>query len=257
MKFSKKRRILTILISLFFILFFNLFKKDLTNYFHFLSNPIQKFLLEEGRKISVIFEIGKISEQNRFLLLENQDLKQKVIELELLKKENQALREALGLELEKEFGLEMAQITSGDISQDFIIVDKGSKNGLSKDQTVITSGKVLVGKIEEVFENFSKVVLISHRKNSFSAKVLNRDIAGIIKGRGNFEISLELLPREKEVQVGDLVVTGGPGNLFPKNLLVGEIKDTVKNDLSPFQKVEIKPAFNINSTDFVFIILNP
>jgi len=63
---------------------------------------------------------------------------------------------------------------------------------------VITEEKVLLGRIEEVYRNFSKVMLISNKKSSFDAEVQGKDVTGLVKGRGNFNLILDLVPYEKK-----------------------------------------------------------
>ncbi|GAG43041.1 unnamed protein product, partial [marine sediment metagenome] len=170
------------------------------------------------------------------LKFENQALLSQIVTLKELENENKTLREALKIGLEKDFKLILSQIIGKDISQDFILVDKGEKDGVSEGVPVITQQKVLVGKICEVYESFSKVMLISNKKSSFDVKILDKDISGVIKGKGDFKILLDLVPRDKEIFNGDTVISSSMGGIFPSGLLVGRIKEIKKSDVDPFQK---------------------
>lgn len=119
---------------------------------------------------------------------------------------------------------------------------------------MITSQRILVGRIGEVLDNFSKIILISNQNSSFDAKIGDSDTYGLVKGKGHFEAWLELIPKEKEVKIGDTVITSALGGIFPKNILVGEISEVQKSDVEPFQKAKINIGADIKGLRSVFII---
>jgi len=158
--------------------------------------------------------------------------------------------------LEKEFKLSLAEVVSKDISQDSILINKGSKDGIANNSPVITQQKTLVGKIGEVYENFSRVILISNKESSFDAKISDpeNDISGVVNGKGNLQLFLDFVPQEKEIKEGDFIVTTSLGGIFPKGLLVGQIGKVLRSDIEPFQQAKIRPAFDIRELETVFII---
>jgi len=98
-------------------------------------------------------------------------LQAQILELETLKKENDFLRESLNLELEKNFDLKLAHIIAQDISQGTIIIDKGSKDLVQIGMPIITSEHALVGRINEIYDNYSQVALITAPNVSFDVKL--------------------------------------------------------------------------------------
>ena len=260
-----KNRFLILITLVLIILFLNyyhggVYQKKVKNFFYSISLPIQTTFWQAGLNVSDFFKtvsnISNLKKENEELKLKNDELLSKISNLENLQKENQTLRDALGLGLEKEFNLVMARVVSKDISQDVIEINKGAKDGISKDLPVITSQKILIGKISEVYDNFSKVMLISDKNSSFSAKISGKETTGIAKGLGNFSVFLDLLPKEAEIFPKDLVITSVLGKVFPEGLLVGEIKEVKKSDIDPFQQALISPFLNINNLDRLFIIVN-
>jgi len=193
MKSSRKKTIFIILGAILIIVVLNFYQKSVRNFFYLISSPIQKLFWRAGDRVSDFFET--IAEYKN-LKKENEVLQSRITELlaenavlSELKKENETLRTALNLGLEKEFKLTLVQVIGKDISQDSLIIDKGSKDGVKENLPVITSEKILVGRISsgEVYENFSKVALISNKESSFDAKIANSDIEGVVKGKGNFK----------------------------------------------------------------------
>lgn len=251
--------LIIILIVVFFLLLnLTLIGEEVKGFFYTISSPIQKTFWQAGEKTSdffeAIFEAQNFKQENEELKLKIQALEAENVALEELKKENNFLREALDIGLEKEFKLVLAQITGKDIFQDFILIDKGTNDGILEGLPVITQQKVLVGKIDKVYNSSSKVILISHPSSSFDGKILDSDVLGQVKGEGSFKISIEFLPKDKEIREGALVVTSSLGGIFPAGLLVGKIRQVIKSDVEPFQKAKLEPSFNIQDLEKLFII---
>ncbi len=264
MKLSPKLKISLILLLLItFLAIINLtsFSKEIKNFFYIISSPIQKKLWEVGDSTSDFFEAVKetknLKRENEELNLRIQELLAENISLKELTKENEILRKALDIGLEENFKLVLAEMIGKDISQDLILINKGSKDGISENLPVITEQKVLVGKISEIYKNFSKVMLLTNKESSLNAKIQNSEsIEGVIEGRGNSKLLLKLIPLDKKILKGDLVITTSLGGVFPDGLLVGEIEEVKKSDVESFQKAEVKPVFDIKQTKELFIITN-
>ena len=256
--FSKKKVLTGILVLISVVCLLNLFSKEVRGFFYSISMPIQKIFWRAGERVLDFFEIfgrtKKLKKDVENLKFENQALLFQIAVLKELENENKILREALEIGLEKEFKLILVQIIGKDISQDFILIDKGEKDGILEGMPVITQQKVLFGRVSEVYENFSKVMLISSKKSSFDVKILDKDISGVIKGKGNFKIFLDLIPQDKEILNGDTVISSSMGGIFPSGLLVGRIKEIKKSDVEPFQKAEIELFFDISQTETLFVI---
>ena len=253
-----KNKILIFSIAFVLIFSLNFFKGEVRNFFYFISAPLQKALWGAGDNTSDFF-IGIFQGKN--LIKENEDLKQKIQGLiaensflKELKTENDILRQSLNLGLEKEFQLKIADIVSKDISGDILTINKGKKDGVAEGNPVITSQKVLVGRIGEVLDNFSKIVLISDQNSSFDAKISDSDAYGVVNGKGRSEVWLELIPKEKEIKTGDVVITSALGGIFPKDILVGQVGEVQKSDVEPFQSAKIELSAKIRDLKTVFII---
>jgi rod shape-determining protein MreC len=257
---NKPKKILFLFFIIFvLIIFSNIFQEKLRNFSYVISSPFQKILWQAGDKTADFFGIFigmKEKEEKAWQLeKENQKLIAEIAVLKELKNENKNLRNALGIGLQKKFKLSFAQIIGKDISQDYILINKGTKDGILKNMPVITSQKILLGKISRTYKNFSKVMLLSSKKMSFDANIQSSiDVSGVGRGKGNSKILIGLIPREEDVSKGDLVVSGGLGGTFPEGLLVGRIKNVEKKDTETFQKIEVDPAFNIKKLGGLFII---
>lgn len=238
---------------------FNKFGGDqIKGFFYSISSPFQKIFWQAGQTTAkwgeAIWKIKTLKEDNENLILQKQELMSINAQLRKMEEENRALREALGAGMRGDFQLMLSQIVSKDISQDSFRIDKGAKDGLIKDMPVVTSQKVLLGKINKVSQNYSEMILISHPESTFDVKIQDKEAQGVIKGGGDSQIALELITREQELQVGDAIVTTALGGLSPPGLLIGQIESLSHYDIDPFQGAAISPAFNINQLSFIFVI---
>jgi len=260
--FKKRKKLNKVLIGVFslliFILLLNVFQGEVKNFFFLMSASFQKFFWQKGNNISDSFDsfikMKSLKKEVDELKSKNQGLLAEIATLRELKKENKILREALEIGLQKDFKLLSAQVIGKDVPQDFLLIDRGVEDEVSENMPVITQQKVLLGKISEVYKNFSKVMLISNKKSTFDAEIQGKDISGIVKGEGNFKIILDLIPRDEEVSQGDIIISSSLGGIFPPGILVGQIERAEKNDIEPFQEIEIIPAFDITEINTLFLI---
>jgi rod shape-determining protein MreC len=260
MKSSATRNtILFAVIVILVFLSFNFYRSEIKSFFYLISSPAQKIFWQGGKNISNFFnfwadvrfsqkKIEILEEKNIQLLTENEQLKS-------LKDENDVLRSALDLQLQKQFELVLGQTIFRDSAKDFITIDKGSNDGIAVDMPVITSKNILCGKVFEVYENFSRIMLVSSSLSSFDAKISDSDIYGVVKGKNGFNMEITLIPREQDISVGNLVTTSPLEGIFPRGLLIGEIKDINKKDTEPFQSANIRPLFEAQDLNMVFVIL--
>jgi len=267
MKIRINKIILVIVVILLLISINKFFLDTTKNSFYNITSPIQSFFWKIGDSSSnflqSFLENKSLKKDNQEILRQNQKFLVDIQEIRNLKKENQELKQVLGLELNKEFELILVESISRETNGDFILVSGGAEIGVLKGMPVITKEKVVVGSVEKVYKDFSRVLLISNKESNFDVEIQKRDdgeevdeIYGLAQGKGNLKIDLELVPQEKNITEGDLVFTTILAGVFPKGLLVGEVKDIRNSDVSNFQKAEIEPYFKNNLSEILFVIKN-
>ncbi|MBI1866141.1 MAG: rod shape-determining protein MreC [Candidatus Staskawiczbacteria bacterium] len=252
-----------ILIFLIFIAILNLFQKQFNNFFYSISNPLYKALFRAGANTSgflgLFLEANNLARINNELILKNQELLDEISFLQNAKIENQALREVIATQQDKEFKLVLANVIGADNYQDSILIDKGSENGISENMPVINSQNVLFGKIFKVYKNFSKVMLISNQNSVLDIKIQKDDtisapIYGVLRGEGNFTAILDMVPLDREIKNNDMLITSSLEGNFPRGLLIGKIIEVNKDDLKPFQTAKVGLFSSLKQIDKLFII---
>lgn len=265
-KFLKNRIFLisVIIVLLFIGLNFVIPKKYLLdpmrNFIFKITMPITKYFYRSGGRTGGFFynlsQINKLSDEKNELEKKNAELVLENVKLEETLKENQLLREELGLKSEiKDKELAAADIIGRgptDISGN-LIINKGKKDGFNVGMPVV-SGGTLLGKLTEVLEDYSRVTLIVDQSSIVNAMVEETRAAGIIKGEVGFNLKIESVPQEFPLKIGQRIITSGLGETMPKGLIIGEVAEVLSPESEIFQSARIKPAADFNHLEIVFII---
>ena len=152
--------------------------------------------------------------------------------------------------------------TSGSASTyDTITIDVGEKDGIQKDQAVV-SVEGLIGKVVEVSKYTSKVKLLTSedKLNTVSIKVLDEDgnaSMGILEsydvGKGRYVITL--FDEGAEIKKGMTVMTSGNGGVYPSGLLIGEVESVQALISQTGQTIYAKPIKNFQSFEYVSVVV--
>ncbi|ADV48232.1 rod shape-determining protein MreC [Cellulophaga sp. E16_2] len=143
----------------------------------------------------------------------------------------------------------------------YITLNKGSKNGIQQDMGVITPNGIL-GIVENTSGKFSRVQSILNRKSNLNAKLKNTENFGsLIWDTKDFNtVQLIDIPRRIPIKVGDTILTGAASSIFPENIPIGTIKsfglDVSKSsytiNISLFNDMSnLKNVYIINNTNRV------
>ena len=220
--------------------------------FYFASNKI-------NHEINFWINIRNLSKKNLELESKVWQLESILAEKKDLVSENEILKEQLNLNKE-EFkpSLVLANVYGYSVYNDkegpFVYLDKGSNNKISAGDPVILSS-VLLGEIQGVERNFSKVMLASDPNFVASVFVERSKISAIVKGSFGTKLVMERILQNDDVAEGDLVLTSGVDGRFPKNLVVGTV-ETINSAKEGIEKeAVIASPIEINKINKVFIIL--
>ena len=167
------------------------------------------------------------------------------------------LRTVLDFKSNSKMELIPAQIIGRDLVLDHetITINKGIKHGLKSMQAVISVSGV-VGYVFRPEISTSHVMLITDRYSVVDALIHKSRSHGILEGQGKNRGILQYVDRTEDVQVGDLIVTGGIDNIFPKGFPLGIVTNVEKKSKSTSLLINTKPVIDANKIEEVFIISN-
>ncbi len=198
-----------------------------------------------------------IKKENRLLLNENQELRAQLGALTELRLENERLNSLLQFKQRSEMELLAARVIGKDLLPDHntITINRGSAQGVNRHMAVITVGGV-VGYVFRVETHTARILLLTDRYTAIDAIVQRSRARGIVEGTGGDDGRMRYLRRDEDVIVGDLIVTSGLDNIFPKGFPVGTVISVNKSRYGMTQEVGLRPVLNPSSLEEVFVVLN-
>ena len=111
-----------------------------------------------------------------------------------------------------------------------------------------TAGKpAVMGRVEEVFQNSAKVVLITNILSAMPGEIKSLSEDGLVEGQNGHNLKINYLVPETKVRVGDEVVTSPLSSVFPPGILIGTVTDFSASGDEAFRSAIIKPAVNFNN----------
>jgi len=198
---------------------------------------------------------------------ENRALKEKIKELEIYRQsadavfaENSRLSAALGLSARLPWKGVWARVLNKEPSDWYgsFFIAKGSLNGVKQNDTILgfENGRAgLVGRIFEVYPDFSKALLVTNGVSSVICSPEKGGFDALAEGKGSWLLKMNYVPEDSELVPGTELFTSGGGLLYPGGVYLGRVlKVYPKESFMNFITADIKPAVNVNNLREVFVL---
>lgn len=138
-----------------------------------------------------------------------------------------------------------------------IVIDLGARDGVKLSQPVIDSNGV-IGQISIIARDHSVVTVISDASHAVPVEVLRNGLRAVARGNGNSQIlSVPFLSFQADIEVGDVLVTSGLGDVFPAGYPVAEIIDIKGVAGEPFLSIEAKPTAEMHKVKNILVVDQP
>ncbi len=144
-----------------------------------------------------------------------------------------------------------------------LVIDAGWRDGITKGR-VMVSPQGLVGRVIEIFEHESRVLLLTDP--NFFVEVINERTGLRSVVSGNFQTLAEVkLPfiaqvtyfeKQQDFIEGDILVTSGKGSLYPKGIPVGRIVSVQIDPEKEDRTLKMAPFYDPLVDETLYIILN-
>ncbi len=211
-------------------------------------SPPQAFLRSLTAGVRLSGENARLREAAASLALENFRLREAEVE-------NARLRRLLEFEAASWFRLQPAAVVARDAGRfgRSVKVSRGRGAGVRENMPVVNH-EGLVGKVIEVDAGASYVQILADPDCRVSALVQRTRVPGILGWDPGEGMRLLDVPHHADVEVGDLVVTSGLGEIFPKGILVGRVERVAYEEGHLFRRIEVRPFVDFSHLEEVFII---
>ena len=210
--------------------------KEVRYYLDTIVSPLYHVSSAPKSSFDSLYEMSKTQET---LVKENAKLQEILMQqksdlllLEHLKHENDRLRELLGSPLRHDEHKMAAQVLLADTDPYVyqVVIDKGANNGVYVGQPVVDE-KGIVGQIYQTAQATSRAILVCDYQHAIPVQVLRNDISMVAVGNGcNKDLTLDFLPNNVDIKVGDVLVTSGLDGRFPEGYPVAVVS-SVKLDI--------------------------
>lgn len=208
--------------------------------------------------LTVPRDVASLRDRNALLENENAQLQAQIIQLQQQLREAEVLYALLDFARERpENEYTAATVIGVDPSpfMRYIILDKGSDSGIRHGMPVVTE-KGLVGRIDAVTAGAARVQLIIDSGSAVNVRLQSTATEAMLTGSITGDISLEMVPQDTDLQIGELVLTSGLGGNYPSDVIVGQVVSVRKRETDLFQEAAIQPAVDFTNLRAVLVITN-
>ncbi|HEX5258808.1 MAG TPA: rod shape-determining protein MreC [Sphingomicrobium sp.] len=185
---------------------------------HEVNATVQGLATGAGNYWDAVRQNGELKRENRAML-------QRMVEAKAINLENLQLKAALQLRQHARDAIAAGRIVGSSFNSPrrFAILSAGAKDGIREGMPV-RSPEGLVGRIIDVGELASRVLLVSDRTSIVPARLLRDGIPVIAQGRGDGTVEVRPLEVGRNpFKPGDLIISSGTGGLYPPLVPVARV----------------------------------
>jgi rod shape-determining protein MreC len=200
----------------------------------------------------------RLRQRNTDLEAEVSRLQSQVIELQQRISETSILSALVDFaRANPEYSYQAAAVIGYDTSPflRYVLINRGSDQGLRRGMPVVTQ-QGLVGRIAAVTSSAARVQLITDTTSTVNVRLDPSGAQAVLNGQITGDVSLEMIPQDTAIEVGDLVLTSGLGGSYPPNLLVGQVSSVRSQAQDLFQRASVQTAVDFSQLEIVLVITN-
>jgi rod shape-determining protein MreC len=204
--------------------------------------------------------------ENERLRDENNRLRQLAVQGEAARQENDELKAALNFIEGPRFPADYQPVNARIISwaaSEFdqqVGISAGKDEGIRQDTPIVTRAG-LVGRVTDLNSSAAQVTLITDENSAVLALDRLTGARGLVRhGQGQDSLVLDRVPKEQNVEVGDVIVTAGTRSnqfpsLFPRGIAIGTVTNVGQSDTAPYKQIQIEPFVDFSSLDAVTALI--
>jgi len=221
-----------------------------------LRSVVHAALWPSQRAVSFVDDYSSLWFENMRL---RRELTERMLDQDRLRnvmEENRRLRRLLAFRDRSAPDLIPAQLIARDagLLSGRVTVDRGSADGVRERMTVVCP-RGLVGMVVGVGRRHADVEVLTAKGFAVSARVLGRDVRGIVKWDGlTGRLVMKNVPVQTKVEPGEVVVSSNLGGNFADNIRIGRVVDTSIDENKLLNEVFLESPAYLWSLREVFIV---
>ena len=222
--------------------------------------PLQRLVTAPGK---LWHEVDSFFVSHNSLIRDNTELRHQhtldiaqLQQLEVLKAENQHLRNLLMVQQRADYPMQLAEImyVERDIFNRKILLDKGTQANVLAGQIVMDDSGI-VGQVTRVYPWMSEVTLITDKDHAVPVQVLRNGLRAVVFGSGDTgELALRYMPISSDIQNGDVLVTSGIDGTYPPGLPVAKVIHVERDPAYPFARILCAPIAGVDKRRQLLIL---
>lgn len=203
--------------------------------------------------------------ENERLRQQVNELRQQALQGKFAQEQNQELRSQLRFVDSPLFPRDYSPVNtriiswSGEFDQQ-VVIAAGSDQGIREDTPIVTQDG-LVGRVTDVTGNAAHVTLLTDESSAVPARDQKTGATGLVRhGEGEGSLVLDYVPKETNVQEGDVIVTAGTQSkrypsLFPGGIQIGVVTSVGQSDTALYKQIQINPFVDFSGLDAVTALI--
>lgn len=197
-----------------------------------------------------------LMEENQALKINELRYQEQLMQLDIVRQENDRLRSLLASPLRSEMKKMVAEILSVD-SDPYthqIVINRGANDGVYEGQPVVDE-QGIVGQILLVGTTTSRVILVTDVTHAVPVRVSRNGIRMLASGSGRIDrISHAYVPHSADIRTDDILVTSGLGGKYPEGYPVSKVTLVRKDESRPFAQVLSTPIARIDRLRYLLLL---
>lgn len=135
-----------------------------------------------------------------------------------------------------------------------VTIDRGTNDDVYVGQPVLDA-EGLMGQVVEVFDNYSKVLLITDINHALPVQVLRNGLRSIVEGTSDFnQMSLRFVSPTVDIEEGDKLVSSGLGGRFPMGYPVGTVASISQKPGEKFMQIKVTPSAKLDRSRHLLLV---
>lgn len=204
------------------------------------------------------FDLVDVREENLRLKARMEELEAQLLAAGEDQAELRRLRELVRFPVDVRWRPLAARVLAGKLGPngvlDSITISRGYVNG-ARPGTPLVTNMGLVGRVLRSSAHASTVLLITDPASHVAVFGQESRAAGILKGTGTGrDLEVSFVQRDAGMKNGEVLVTSGLDNKYPKGLPVGRVTRVAPSDYTQFMAVNATPLVNLQHLEEVLLL---